>query len=177
MAHGDKCCTCYVGGCDYNPVDMKAIKRKHIQVNKECRKHYHGVDAIAYIVDSKKIKGLDTYRSWCVPKFGFMDLRHDEDYKVNGKIYNENIRSYRANLFYVGVYLPATQTYHFSEIDRKDMRAFKRNMRRMLGYDIPMVYLTDDQLTPRDATDDEYVASYIMIEKLLNETYEDYEIW
>ena len=34
-----------------------------------------------------------------------------------------------------------------------------------------------DQLTPRDATDDEYVASYIMIENYLNETYPEYEIW
>lgn len=167
MAGIEKVCECPQNDCVYHAGDMYKFKRNSLQINPECRHQFKGLTATCAIVIGENLSDDDqqfnlecgygkqmSFRGTKV-SVGTMNLTLDEIVKINGKLYHENFwfTSYhRGNPKYyydalrhdhridVWVYVQEHNTYYLNWLySKKDIRAFKRNMRKLFGYDIPIM--------------------------------------
>lgn len=162
MAGIEKVCECPKnkdGSCEYHGHLMYEYKRNSLQINPECREQFKGLSAFAVIVNmnnsnsdfiSLRRKGI----KYC--KFNRADAR--KIYKYYGYYFDEydtgickvSLRDKAIKEYYlypskitinpyIMVYVKEHDRAYVNWCDSaKDIRAFKRNMRKLFGYNIPV---------------------------------------
>lgn len=162
MAGMEKVCECPKENCEYHAGDMYLFKRRHLQINPECRSQFKGLTAYGAIVSSENTSdeyleiwgNVFSYRGTKRP-FGSSSLHNKEIFKDDGKLYHESffytMKDKLGNYEYyydpikldsridVWVYVKEHDTFYLNWLEsKKDIRAFKKNMRKLFGYDIPL---------------------------------------
>lgn len=167
MASCEKVCECPKGNCEYHSWNMYSFKRNSLQINPECRDQFKGLKAYGAVVNANDIykskNGDCLYFQGSVYRYGSTYVPLHEIKKVNKKYYHELFWYTRKdklkNVQYVldpikldpklivAVYVEEHDTFYYNYLDNKKcIRPFKKNMRRLFGYDIPIMINTKKSL-------------------------------
>lgn len=153
MAYIEKVCECPKGDCAYHGWEMYSYKRNSLQINPECRYQFKGLTAKCVIISmynstSDFLKVRKVSKDVCT-------IQRDTSFKEGGLYYNDDYdftslkdkavkqyKQYGMRLFtkpYVAVYVKEHDKVYINWLDNvKNIRAFKRNMCNLFGYDIPI---------------------------------------
>lgn len=160
MALMEKVCECGANNCFYHNIDMYDMKRNHLQINPECRHKFKGLRASAVVVlEQNSCSDWVTYTFKLNNNTHYDNIyKHELEYanlhKWHGRYYadsygyhtmkdknglrvgwNEPIR--RKNELLVAVAVEGHDKLFFNYLDgKKSLRAFRKNMRKLFGYDI-----------------------------------------
>lgn len=156
MAGVEKKCECPKGDCEYHGGKMYDYKRNHLQINPECREQFKGLTAFAVIVNDYNSSDNEL-QVVCARKFSSYKTyiskvratKQNGVYLYEGMVYKTLNDKALSEYYYVPLRLaisPEVNVY-VKEHDAvytnylhsaKSIRAFKRNMRKLFGYDIPI---------------------------------------
>ena len=154
MSGIEKVCECPKGDCEYRGWEMYICKRNSLQINPECRYQFKWLTAKCAIVAMyNSTSDFLTVRK--PPSENSKVLHKGTYFKENGLYYNDDYdftslkdkavkqyMQYGMRLFtkpYVAVWVEEHDKVYINWLDSvKNIRAFKRNMRKLFGYDIPI---------------------------------------
>lgn len=159
MAGIEKVCECPKnkdGSCEYHGHLMYEYKRNSLQINPECREQFKGLSAFAVIVNLNNINSDYTHLSRKSKYFGSnTSCLSSQVFKEHGVYYYEGecrktLLDKAINQWFcvplrlsivpmVYVYVKEHNKVYLNWLNSaKDIRAFKRNMRKLFGYNIPV---------------------------------------
>ncbi len=156
MAGIEKICECPKGNCVYHGHKMYEYKHNHLQINPECREQFKGLSAFAVIVNLNNINSDYTHLSRKSKYFGSnTSCLSSQVFKEHGVYYYEGecrktLLDKAINQWFcvplrlsivpmVYVYVKEHNKVYLNWLNSaKDIRAFKRNMRKLFGYNIPL---------------------------------------
>lgn len=160
MAFFEKNCECNSGNCKYHGGDMFKFKHNHLQINPECRHKFKGLKARAVIVLRDNNKSPWTTYVYKHNQHNHTEIIYDYHYKHlvkwYGRLYDEKEEYGQVKLFdkntmniyysyplrrkdnlLVAVHVEGYDNYFYNFLDgKKSLRAFRKNMRKLFGYDI-----------------------------------------